>query len=431
MNKVAATIIKEWQVMRRDISGLMLLLAMPAALIVVMTLIQDAPFKDYQDIKFELLLVDSDQGSAAKQLAAGLKQSKNFIVSDSLANTALTEAELRKQLNEGHYKIGIVIPKGTTAEIVNSANMVVNEIAQKAGISVNLPSRDRRAHMNIQLLFDPTVKPTLRNALTNALDKYITFTCSGILMERMALLSKDSGALHTEQDAEKMKKMMQGVGIQEIPLNDKETYKLHMNSVQHNVPAWAIFGMFFIVVPIAGHIIKEREDGSYLRVGLIPNAHNYVTFGKIIFYTLICAVQFWIMVAIGMWAIPLLGLPALYPGIHTWVLIPVSLCIGFSATSLGFFVGTLFKTVNQALPFGSVAIVILSALGGIWVPVEVLPHNIQVVALLSPLHWSLNAVNQVILRNGDISSVVFSLSLLFVTGCLLWLAGIAVNKRKS
>lgn len=415
--------------MRRDVSGLLLLLVMPAALIIVMALIQDAPFKDYQELKFDLLLVDNDNGSVAKQIATGLKQSRNFHIIDSLDGKPLSNEQLKDLLNTGKYKIGVIIPKGTTAEIVNSANIVVNDIATKTGLSANLPAREMRDKVNIQLFFDPVSKPTFRNAITTALDKYITYSCSNILMNRLAALNKEPAQDNDTANMDKLKNIMQGIGIKQEPLNNEKQYTLHMNSVQHNVPAWAIFGMFFIVIPIAGHIIKEREDGSALRIGLIPNAHGYVTFGKIIFYTLICALQFWLMLCIGRWTMPLLGLPALDTGTHSWILLPVSLCIGFSATSFGFFVGTLFKTVNQALPFGSVSIVILSALGGIWVPIEILPPGMQAMADISPLHWSLDAVNQVILRNGDISSVLFPMSILLATGGILWATGILLNKR--
>ena len=428
MKKIIATIIKEWQLMRRDISGLLLLLIMPAMLIIVMASIQDAPFKDYKELKFDLLLANNDQGSVAAQITAGLKQSKNFHIIDSVDGHPMTEDQLNSLLNSGKYKMGIVIPNGVSAEIVNSANIVVNDIARKTGLDAKLPAREIREQIYVHLYFDPVSKPAFRTAISSALDKYITYSCSNVLMQRLATLNKDASQATDTSGADNLKKIMQGIGVKEEPLDGKENYTQHLSSVQHNVPAWAIFGMFFIVIPIAGHIIKEREDGSAIRISLIPNAHNYVTIGKIIFYTLICALQFLLMLCVGLWAMPFFGLPALYLGVHSWVLLPVSLCIGFSATSYGFFVGTLFKTVNQALSFGSVSVVILSALGGIWVPLEILPPGMQKMALASPLHWSLEAVNQVILRNGNINSVLPSLLILLVTGTVLWLLSMFVNR---
>lgn len=416
--------------MKRDISGLLLLLVMPAALIIVMALVQDAPFRDYQELKFTMLLSDNDHGSLARQITDGLKHSKNFQVTDSIDGNPVNDNQLKQLLNKGEYKIGIVIPAGVTAEIVNSANIVVNDISKKAGITATMPIREMREQMYVRLYFDPVSKPAFRTAIGSALDKYITFSCTNILMQRLSMLSKGSSDNDTANKND-LRKIMQGIGVKEEPLNDRGKNMLHINSVQHNVPAWAIFGMFFIVIPIAGHIIREREDGSALRVALIPNTTLYVTLGKIIFYTLICVFQFMLMLCIGLWAMPWFGLPALYPGLHSWLLLPISLSIGFAATAYGFFTGTVFRTITQALPFGSVSIVMWSAIGGIWVPIEILPKSMQHLALVSPLHWSLEAINDVILRNGDVNNVLLPVSVLLFTGAALWVASIIISNKQQ
>jgi ABC-2 type transport system permease protein len=429
MKKIAATIIKEWQLMVRDIPGILILLGMPAAMIIIMALIQDAPFKDYQELSFDLLIADNDHGSLARQITQGLKNSKNFKVTDSLDGTPVTEARLKQLLNDGKYKIGIVLPAGVTAEVVNAANIVVNDISEKTGLAIKLPAREAREKMYVSVFFDPVSKPAFRTAINSALEKFISFSSTGILIQRLASLNREPGTNTDSANVANLKRIMQGIGIKEEPLNDSGKMGLHINSVQHNVPAWAIFGMFFIIIPISGHVIKEREDGSALRISLIPNSGRYVAFGKILFYTLICSLQFLLMLCIGLWVMPLLGLPALYPGLHAWVLLPVSLFIGFAATSFGLFIGTAFKTITQALPFGSLAIVILSALGGIWVPVEILPHSMKTIALASPLYWSLEAVNEVILRNGGIGSVLLPLLILLVTGLFFCVAGMLIKNR--
>ena len=95
MKKILATIIKEWILLRRDIGGLMMLLIMPGILIMVMAMVQDAPFKDYQQLKFELLVVDQDGGKLAEEIRNGLKNSRNFILRDSLDGKAVTEEQLK------------------------------------------------------------------------------------------------------------------------------------------------------------------------------------------------------------------------------------------------------------------------------------------------------------------------------------------------
>ncbi len=427
MKKITATLIKEWILLRRDVAGLLLLFLMPAILIIVMAMVQDAPFRDYQEIRFDLLLVDEDGGSLAREIKSGLKASKNFHVIDSLEGSALSSGQLQKLLREGDYHVGIVIPNGATAEVVNSANIIANNISRKLGLGGTMPSRSTRDNRYVRMYFDPVSKPTFRTSISFALDRFVTYSCSNLLVQRISQLSKLAGDSAEMNDD--FRKVFAGIGIKEEVLNDTQGDKTYINSVQHNVPSWAIFGMFFIVIPIAGHMIREREDGSAVRIELIPHALRLVALGRILFYTLMCTLQFWVMAGIGLWILPLLGLPALYLGLHAWVLLPVSFAIAFAATSFGYFTGAVFRTTNQAMPFGAISIVILSAMGGLWVPVELLPPVMQRVAMISPLHWSLEAVHHVILRNGGIGSVAGHILFLMAFGTILW--GISIYKNVS
>lgn len=427
MKKVLATILKEWILTRRDVAGFMLLFLMPAILIVVMAMVQDAPFKDYQELKFELLLVDNDGGSLAKEIKKGLRESKNFVVIDSLDGAPLSKEKLTTLLQDGTYKVGILIPKGATAEVVNAANIVANSISSKLGL-MSLPSRATRDSSYVRMYFDPVTKPTFRLSISNALDKFITYSCSNLLVQRLSKLGNTQNIETSATDD--FKKVFSGIGIREEMLHEEKKESQYINSVQHNVPAWAIFGMFFIVIPIAGHSIREREEGSALRVGLIPFALRYVALGKILFYTLICTVQFLFMFSLGIWLLPMLGLPQLYLGVNAWVLLPVAIAIAFAATSYGHFIGAVFKTTNQSMPFGAISIVILSAIGGIWVPVDLLPESIQTLALISPLRWGLDAVNAIILRNGGITDVLLHITVLFCFSIVLWLISIYKHKTR-
>lgn len=441
MKKIIATIIKEWTLARRDVAGFMLLFLMPAILIVVMALIQDAPFKDYQALQFRLLVADHDNGSIARSIKEGLNNSGSFVITDSIDGDALTEERLKQQLQEGEYKVGIVIPKGATAEMVNSANLVANSLSDKLGTG-KLPFREVRDSIGIKMYFDPAAKPTFRMSVSFALDKIITASSSHVLVERLSKLgqpetsvndstvtNEDSNAVEVAQP--NFEKIFKGLGISEHVLTDKEHTEVQINSVQHNVPAWAIFGMFFIVIPICGHLIREREEGSALRLTLIPNARRMVALGKIFFYTIVCTIQFIIMFCIGLWLLPLLGLPALHLGTHAWVLMPVAVAIAVAATSYGYFIGVFFTTTNQAMPFGAISVVILSALGGVWIPVDIFSPLLQKVAMISPLYWGLDAVNQITLRSGNIVDVLPHILVLYAFSTILWILSTYRNTRRS
>jgi ABC-2 type transport system permease protein len=66
--KIIATIYKELLLLVRDPGGMALIFIMPLALVIVMALVQDAPFRDYQELKLDVLLVDMDADSLGNKI---------------------------------------------------------------------------------------------------------------------------------------------------------------------------------------------------------------------------------------------------------------------------------------------------------------------------------------------------------------------------
>lgn len=424
---IRATVSKEWLLHSRDIGGLLVLLVMPAILIFIMAMVQDAPFRDYQDLHLEILLADEDGGALSTAVRETLVRSKAFKIVDTLNRQPLTPTSITDAVRHGKHSIGLIIPKGATAEVVNAANTIANSLAAKLG-NGTLPQRPARDSVHIRLLFDPISRPAFRLAIHAALDKAISGASTRLLVSRISRLSG------TETDSNKapdLQKLLAGLSIREEKTDDSQQIPKHINSVQHNVPAWAIFGMFFIVVPLSGHIIREREEGSALRVRLIPRGSLGVAIGRIVANAAICCMQFVLMCAVGRWLLPLTGLPALSLGVHPSALIPVVLATALCATAFGNMVGTFFRTNGQALPFGAISIVILSALGGIWVPVELLPPVLQTLAKMSPLHWALDGVQIVILRDGNWGDAVVPTVILCSIAAALFAVSIAREHLKE
>lgn len=428
MLRLIATIQKEWLLLLRDKAGLALLFVMPVVLITVMALIQDAPFKDYQEVRFDILTVDNDQGRLGRYIREGLGESGQFNVVDSVNNTPLTEEKARQLVAEGAYKISIIIPKGATGEIVSNANKIVNDISKRMGIPAQLPVKAIAADsLAVQLYFDPAAKKAFKSAIQQALDNFLTQVQTDLLLERiqLQLRRKDSTVTDTFPAIQ-----LKAVGLREISTGKGKQIDVISNSVQHNVPAWSIFAMFFIAIPIAGNMIREREDGSLVRMKLIPGSYASILAGKLLFFVGVCMVQFYLMILVGIYGMPLLGLPRLQLGVDHLAGFITAFSIGITATAYGILIGTVFKTPNQALNFGAISIVILSAIGGIWIPLEIMPANIQAIGRLSPLNWGLDAINDIYLRNGNTGFILPDIARLLICG--LGMLGIAawVEQRR-
>ncbi len=418
-----ATLRKELLLLLRDPGGLLLLLIMPALLVIVMAMVQDAPFKDYQEMKVEMLVLNKDKGMVGKRMLDALRTSKNFVVNEQ-SGKALDEQTIKEQIKNGVCQMGIIIPENATVTLVNTSNKLANELAQSMGAPGMLPVVEEMDSAAVQILFDPVAKPAFKASLSYALNQFVTQVKIEILVER---LSKSAGS--GDNASAFSASALNVLSVREEQVGDDAQLKASLNSVQHNVPAWAIFGMFLIVIPMSGNMIRERDEGSAVRLQLIPGVAGTVAIGKILFYIMICLVQFAAMLAVGLYVLPLFDLPKLYLGAHPVALIPMAVAIAFSATAYGYFIGNIFKTANQAMPFGAISVVLLSAIGGVWVPVQILPPLMQQIARISPQHWSLEGINQVMLRGASYNGILQPFAIVCAIGALLTLFGVWFRRK--
>jgi ABC-2 type transport system permease protein len=396
MQRLLATIRKELLVLLRDRGGLAVLFVMPLVMITIMALIQDAPFRDYQELRIPLLYVNHDTGILGKTLEDGLKQSKIFQVHQD----HLSENDAKKLIASGTYEIGIVVPPHASDSFKSN---VANFVNYKMGTddSTTAITSYTSNELYIHIFFAPGTKKSFKASVLSSLKQFTsklsTFTMLDMFIKELGVTNAGSGK------QEDITGDFVGFKEEDAVLRNQESFE--MNSVQHNVPAWTIFGMFFIVLSMAGSLIKERDEGSYLRLRTMPGSYGTVMAGKVIAYLLICLIQCALMLMVGIYLMPVLGLPSLVIGKQLSAIVLIAVATGLAATGSGILVGTLFRTHQQSNTFGSVAIVILAALGGIWVPVYIMPDSIRTLAGFSPLYWSLQAFHNIFINYGTIVSI--------------------------
>ncbi|HMN32632.1 MAG TPA: ABC transporter permease [Chitinophagaceae bacterium] len=412
MKRIIATFIKEWHLMRRDIGGISLVFLMPIILVIIMALVQDAPFKDFKEIKFKTLVVDHDQSAISAKIINGLKQSNQF----EMSTQELSLEEVKQVIKNGKFNFAVIIKKGVGSEIVNSGNIIANQIAAQIGIHQKMPHREQRDSNQIDLMFDPISKPTFKIAIHNALEKLVEKIQSEIILERISAIQPQK----ENTDSLDFQKILGQVKVNEIGTGTENAYIQKINSVQHNVPSWSIFGIFFMVLVISESLITERNTGSWTRIKLIQGSLFDIFVGKILFFILLGIIQFYFMLLVGVYLMPLLGLDALVIGTHQGALFLMVSSISLCAASVGILFGMIFNSTNQALPVGAISVVILSAVGGVWVPLEILPPLLSKISYISPLRWSLEGINNILLRNGGLSTILIpSFALVLVSAISL------------
>ncbi|MBL7885261.1 MAG: ABC transporter permease [Flavobacterium sp.] len=415
---------KEILLLRRDFGGLVILFVMPLVLIITITLIQNATFKTISDNKIPVLLVDNDQGAIAKTVKENLDKSGAFSIVTQIDNQNLTETSAQEAVFKGKYQLAIIIPEKLSIDLQAKVDQNVNKILSGFGLEDSTKIQKQEVSISqkeVRLYFDPATQMTFKNGVKSAIDKMISqIETQSIYKTFQDQLGEGDEPIFDQKSFITFKEIVPKV-------NDKEILP---NSVQHNVPAWSLFAIFFIVVPLSINIVKEKGQGTQIRLITNPVPYSLIIAGKTATYLLICMIQFLLMVAVGIYVFPYLNLPILDVSGKMILMIIVALFSGLAAIGFGILLGTVAKTQEQSAPFGATSVVILAAIGGVWVPVFAMPKIMQFVSHISPMNWGLNAFYDVLLRNGSLADILPEISCLLLFFITTITIAILYDKKK-
>lgn len=414
MKKLVASISKELQLLSHDKVGLLLMYAMPIILVFIISLVQDSAFKIVNDNQLKVLIINKDTGRLGDSLVSILNKSGNFLIEE---NDKLTEIEMQqKGIKEGKLA-SIYIPSNFSKAVESNTSSITKLILTEFGMDDDSTAETKLEATSLTIYFDPILQENFQYTLVTSLQTIL----SG--MENQVLLENLFQEMGYDEIPEHIASKMTGEQIPIIAKNAsiKGEQKLTPNSTQHNVPAWSIFAMFFMVVSLGGNIVKERMSGSFVRLMTIPPSFAYTLISKLLVYLGVAVSQLLILFSIGYFIFPYLGLPQLQMPNAIVQLLILSILSALAAVSYAVLIGTYAKSQEQANGFGAISIVIFAAIGGIWVPTFVMPDYMQTIALFSPLHWSLEGYYILFLKNGDWNALTPSIVFLaiFIIACQL------------
>ena len=420
MHKLWASTYKEMLLLVRDLGGISILFIMPLLLLIVITLVQDGTFKTISDIKIPVILVDNDKGEISKSIIENLSESNSFEIIQKAS-----EEEAKEAVFSGKYQLAIVIPENLSASLQKKVDQNVEGILSKFGLEEDtlVVAKEVIPQKEVRLYFDPATQTSFKSSVKNGIDRMISKIETESIYEAF---QTELG----EEDSEPIFDTENFIAFKEI-LPTKNNEEIIPNSAQHNVPAWTLFAIFFIIVPLSINLVKEKNQGTFVRLRTNPVSYATILGGKTIVYLGVCLIQFTLMLLVGVYLFPAIGLPGVDVSGKLPMLYVVALFSGLAAIGLGLLLGTMSKTQEQAAPFGATSVVILAALGGVWVPVFVMPKFMQLVSKVSPMNWGLEAFYDVFLRNVGFGKILPEISLLLLFFLTTTAIAIIYNRRKN
>jgi ABC-2 type transport system permease protein len=381
---------KEWLALSRDVHGLAVLFLMPAAFIVVMSLALSDAFEGGagRETEFGVVATDAKLAEAFMRGLAG----NGFRAVSALPD----EATARTSVRLGKHKLVLVVPSNFD-----------KDLAMPPGGKSPLPE--------LVLLAEPALPPTQLVAFQQrVLGVALSLRISEVM--RSAGIPVEAGSLDLKQAAKLDVQVVGGSG--------------RPSSVQQNVPAWLIFGMFLVVMPISALFIVERRDGTLARLTSLRVPFSMMLLGKIGPFFVVNLAQAALMFTAGKTLVPGLGGESLALPARWDLLAIVTACTSLAAIGWGLLVAVSARTLEQATVVGGVGTILVAAIGGIMVPRFVMPQSMQALVDFSPMAWALEGFHAVMLRQGGAADIVSPCLKLLALALVLCAAALWMHHRR-
>lgn len=394
MTALIAIILKECRLLARDIHGLLLLFVMPVVFILIMSLALQDQFAQQGGGRRILVLVDNRAGSEAAATALERLQQREAFAWELRPDLSATVAVQRDEAaflltlepDGEDLKAGLLVAPGTTPQVEALLTASVGEVLGRQRLE--------------RLLRDMKTRQALRGdfSLDDNIDEYTL-----------------------EQAPVQVRYSYQRQGQ---PRTEQPT------SVQQSVPAWLVFAMFFSVVPLSNTLITERQQGTLRRLRTLPVSPFLPLIGKWLPYFAINQVQVVLMLAVGVYLMPLLGADRLTLGHSFPGLALMAASVSVAALGYGLLIAAVALTTEQATTLGGVGNILLAALGGVMVPRFVMPEAMQQVSGFSPMAWGLEGFLDLLLRGGSVADVLVEAGSLLLFGSVNIALAMLVSLRR-
>ena len=375
-----AFITKEFLSLRRDPHALAVLFLMPTVFILVMSLALRDSFRLDASSTVRVLVVDEDGTAESRRLLALVSPS-----AQTVADVASGQAALRRREADAIAVVG-------------------------SGFSHALAQRQAPP---LSLLAEPGTPIALLERERGRWERAL-----GTLRAEAALhaLAPIAPALRDIDLASQ--------GGTQAGMTLRSTSPVPLTSVQQSVPAWLVFAMFFVALPVSTLLIGERQQGTLDRLRSLGVPPLLLVLGKLVPFYLVHLLQVVAMLAVGRWIVPLIGGDALSLAVDPLALFLAASATSIAALGLSLLIASFARTAEQATIAAGGTNIILGALGGIMVPKQVMPAAMQPITGFSPMGWGLDAFVDVFARQATSADIAFGCATLVLFGVVALALGI-------
>ena len=283
MFKLWAAIIKDVRVLLRDKVGISLMFIMPVILVVVVTSIQNSTFQLVNKNRLPIIISNIDTGQASRQLISAINKIGMFRVSLSGGNQ--TGRALTSAMHRQDAMLGIIIPADFSVKVGAKSKNIAGKALNSFGLAGDA-GKPAAEVGPVTIYYNPVLQESLRLSVEGAIRSALQLVESRETL-RSLYFSINEKPLPLKLENEMLNN---NTPINEVPVSENGSRAVP-NATQHNVPAWTIFAMFFVIMSLGGSVVREKVSGSFIRLKTLPT--NYLTgiFSKQVTYLAVTLLQ--------------------------------------------------------------------------------------------------------------------------------------------
>jgi ABC-2 type transport system permease protein len=197
-----------------------------------------------------------------------------------------------------------------------------------------------------------------------------------------------------------------------------------VTSFQITFPQAIVWGILGCSITFAISIVQERKKGTFERLRLGPIGRSHILGGKGLACFMTCAsvVCFLFVGAKIIFKMPFYSLP---------LFILAAVCVILCFVGLMMFICTLGRTEHSAGGAGWAMFMVMAMLGGGMIPLFFMPSWLQKLSNISPVKWSILALEGGIWRNLTFIEMLRPLVVLLAIGSAAFILGVVMLKRQD
>jgi ABC-2 type transport system permease protein len=178
------------------------------------------------------------------------------------------------------------------------------------------------------------------------------------------------------------------------------------NGAEHVVPGQAVMSAFFLVALVTFAFFSEHAWGTWDRLRASAATPVEILLGKALPRLAIGLAQFVVVLGGGvvLFDLAVRGDPL--------ALVPLLVAFAACLVLLGVAVTAVCRTAQQANAFSYLGMVLFGALGGAFVPFDVLPDWARAVAPATPTYWAMRGLRDVVLDGHGLGAVMLPTAVL-------------------